>query len=102
MAIGEWFHVGRDPLCDAVTISQQRMTSKRSAMKVAIRKTDGALFAASYPMTQDECSQMLVKSRGIFGFFFRRIKWQPRKWCNCADSGLSMSNHGFQSGEIFG
>ena len=26
MAIGEWFHVGRDPLCDAVTISQQRMT----------------------------------------------------------------------------
>lgn len=49
-------------------------------MVLCRRKTDGALFRASYPEGYDSGQAIADILLGKRTFYFRGVRWQPRRW----------------------
>lgn len=49
-------------------------------IKLCKRKTDGAMFRPSYPDDYSVADAIADAADGHPKFYFRGVKWQPRKW----------------------
>lgn len=50
-------------------------------MNLVKRKSDGTIFEASFPEWWNEGDALMsMLHHDAYQFYFREVKWQPRKW----------------------